>query len=332
MHVPTAALLLAVACVPATRIHDAVEANNLTSVADILSDPAHLESLDDNLLTPLQLAAYLGHVEATRDLVHAGARLETAAAEQGNMRALHWASGQGHDDVLEALISAGAALEATDGGGRTALHFAAARGYTEAAQVLCKAGANVEALSGRLVTALQMAAEKGHVETAGALAECGANLDVQADEARLAPLHVAAAMGHAATVIALLHAGAQVDLADGKQRTPLHHAAARGHRDALAALISAGADLEAADERGQSPRRLAESARHRQVVQLLKAALKAKGAEAARKAPPTPKRVKLARYAEWGRKLLRRLLSGATKSCEGRHDGHAAGSVNKQEV
>ncbi len=268
---PFIALLLIAAT--ATPLHDAVEQNNVTQIAIEIEAGAVFDALDENELTALHLATYLGHVEATSALVAHGAPLETRS-EHGGMTAVLWAAGQGHDDVLGALLEAGASPNAVDDQSRTALHYCASRGHHDAVRLLLQAGVLVDAISDRRVTALQLAAAEGHVEVVEALCAAGAALDARADAANMTALHGASALGHTAVLKALLAAGANATLLDGSARAPLHHAAERGHAEAVEALLNASSargSLEVRDRQGRTARRLAERAGHRLVTRVLRA-------------------------------------------------------------
>jgi ankyrin repeat protein len=115
-------------------------------------------------------------------------------------------------EAINALIGAGADLEARDGTGWTPLHQAASRGHTEIAKALIQAGADLEAKN-----------KLGRT-----------------------PLHIAAYWGRTEAVKALIQAGAELDAKDVTGWTPLNLATLRGHTDAAKALILAGADVSTA--------------------------------------------------------------------------------------
>ena len=68
---------------------------------------------------------------------------------------------------MQALIEAGADLEATEARGLTALHLAACAGRLEIVRLLVEAGANKEARDPSGITALQLAQFVGRKEVAG---------------------------------------------------------------------------------------------------------------------------------------------------------------------
>ena len=77
-------------------------------------------------------------------LVAAGAAVD-AQGDVGRLTALHGAAAMGHVDAIEALVGAGAALEAIDKTQRTPLHLAAEDGRAAAVKALVAADAALTA-------------------------------------------------------------------------------------------------------------------------------------------------------------------------------------------
>lgn len=93
------------------------------------------------------------------------------AAGESDRTALHRAAERGRVDQIEALIAAGADVEATSEGGSTALHAAALAGLLEPIELLIAAGADVNAPNAEGWTPLHLAArEDGDVPGASPLA------------------------------------------------------------------------------------------------------------------------------------------------------------------
>lgn len=107
-------------------LSEAVEAGELQSVRTLLDQGADTEVIDDNGLTPLQLAAYLGH-----------------------------------RDIVTALVSAGADIHARDRFGRTPLMHAVFSGHTSIVVYLLLNGADPQAHSDKW-SALELAAIMNH--------------------------------------------------------------------------------------------------------------------------------------------------------------------------
>lgn len=129
--------------------------------------------------TELQRAIEDGDVERTRALL--AARPEDA---RGGVN-LHLAAAapERATELVEALLAAGADVDARDAHGMTALHHAiganrAAADGARVIEVLVRAGADVEAQGQYGWTPLLYAVERGEVEEVEALLDAGARVDV----------------------------------------------------------------------------------------------------------------------------------------------------------
>jgi ankyrin repeat protein len=89
--------------------------------------------------TPLQWAAYYGHVAAMAALLKAGARVDSA--DSCGTTPLMWAAYSGHTAATDALLAAGADVHHANVDSDTALHWASMEGRLDAALVLLEAGA-----------------------------------------------------------------------------------------------------------------------------------------------------------------------------------------------
>ena len=183
--------------------------------------------------TPVADAARSGDVQAVRSLL---ARGEDANAAHGDgMSALHWAAERGDAKIAEALIHAGATVDAvTRIGHYTPLHVASTAGHAVVVELLLASGANAMAAT----------------STGG-----------------VTPLHLAAASGSTAAITALLDRGADVDAREKAWgQTPLIFASARDRVPAIRTLLARGADPEVTSKTVDlvADRRLADEAQRRQ--------------------------------------------------------------------
>jgi ankyrin repeat protein len=178
------------------------------------------------------------------------------------MTALHFASQNGHADVVLSLIQANASTSAIVKGERkTALHLAAENGHYEVVQILARSKANVNAKSEGGTTALFLASRQDtdsslRVLKALVLAEANPNLPI---DDMMTPLHNACELGAMRTIQALVDARADVS-ATASGETPLHIAAKRGSEDAARILVAAGADVAAKTDGGLTAVDLAQRA------------------------------------------------------------------------
>ena len=190
-----------------------------------------------------------GNLDAVKMLVKAGASLK-AAGEQ-NITALEYAIDRGNVDVIKALIQASGSLEAVERGSKlTAMELAIGIGNSNVEQLieaLIEAGASVDGAGGNTPTLLQMATVKGNVGTIRLLIDAGASLEgVGGDGTLSTPLKLAVGFGNVDTVEALLEAGASLEAVNEHDLTPREYAAKllaeeEGNADVLKALVDAEA-------------------------------------------------------------------------------------------
>lgn len=154
--------------------------------------------------TMLMTAARTGKADAVRLLLTRGADVNGREPRRGQ-HALMWAAAEGHVEVIETLIEAGADFRTPLDSGFTPLLFAIRQGRTPAVKALLKAGADINqavAVKGNLrlpsgerplrtgMTPLHLAVANGHLELAAELLEAGA--DPNSDLMGYAPLHMLA--------------------------------------------------------------------------------------------------------------------------------------------
>jgi ankyrin repeat protein len=151
--------------------------------------------------------------------------------------ALHAAALNGHQQVVSALLSHGAAVNAADALGHTALHLAARGGHECVLSVLLAARADTQAVRRETgCTPLHLAALRGHAGALRLLLQAGASVHAS-NKLGTRPLHLAAEGGHAAAVSHLLAAGASASTQDAQGLTPIHKAAAAGHEAVVKLLL-----------------------------------------------------------------------------------------------
>ena len=111
--------------------------------------------------TALRDATYQGHTETVNALIRAGANLDATAIIRAVM--------VGGPETVNALIEAGANLNANDKYGRTALIEAATWGRTEIVNALIDSGSNVKHKDNSGKTALDYARENYNLRYSDAL-------------------------------------------------------------------------------------------------------------------------------------------------------------------
>lgn len=149
---------------------------------------------------------------------------------------LHQAARLGRDDVLPALLQAGADAEARDAKGYTPLILASYNGHEGATAVLLAHGADTAAGDGaRGNTALMGVAFKGYANIARLLLDAGADVN-QRNLAGQTALMNAVMFGHGAIVEMLLAAGAETAVIDVAGNSPASIAAGQANT-AMADLL-----------------------------------------------------------------------------------------------
>ena len=272
-------------------LHTAVQsAHDPATIAVLLEAGAALHGRNEQDYTPLHHAAEKGTPAIVRTLLEAGAQVDMRASGYDvdwgwDWTPLHLAAEHNPDEeVVRALLDAGADANARAYYGQTPLILAARNANPAVATLLLEAGADVNASEWMGRTALhEAAASNENLAMIDLLLEAGADLQAVGSRAEEymriysplgggTPLHAAAAGNrNPAVVAALIRAGAEVDTGrpPGAAAVPIEHAgtflteiaianitdpghtsplhlAARSNRNPaiIETLVALGADLE----------------------------------------------------------------------------------------
>ncbi len=123
-------------------LHEAVFQNTAEAIREALKGGAGIDSLDSLGRTALALAAACGYEATVNALVDAGADLEAAEARRGE-RPMHQAASEGKADMVRLLVKRGAAIEGRDGRNGTPLLIATIAGKADVIRTLAKLGADM---------------------------------------------------------------------------------------------------------------------------------------------------------------------------------------------
>ncbi len=284
-------------CTPAdsTALHLAAYNGHAECVHLLLQIHADPNTVDRNGNTPLCLAAQRGHTACVSRLLREEG-INTEHKNKFGQAAMHLAALAGHADCITALAAAGVSPDTPESTDQqhTPLHLALAHQDPATVQALLQAGANLQAVNALGETPLD-AARKGKLRSSmkaiadfclaqdGISADSEAQLLQAAAQGNTEQVHLllnagaltnktagtgahalmqAAGHGHTEIVQLLLAEGALVNVAGEDGSYPLHAAAAAGHTDCVKALLQAGADITMRDAAGKTALNLASAAKH----------------------------------------------------------------------
>lgn len=226
-------------------------------------------------------------------------RIDIHAAQPDGTTALHWAVYRDDRRAVEALIRAGARVNAATDAGITPLWLACQANVSAATvQQLLAAGANPNTASDAGETPLMWCARSGNLEAVKSLLARGARVDAGEPRAGQTALMWAAAASHPDVVRTLVELGASVGARTATSEeliyngfryvtappanpdgiivntkrggfTPLLFTAQQGDAASAAVLLSAGAGVNDADASGASALVVATHSGHPNVAQLL---------------------------------------------------------------
>ena len=139
----TIAAVLVVGCGPRMDIHEAAEKGNINAVKKQLAAGVDVNEMMIVGMSPLQIASGEGHREIVELLITEGADVKAKDSFIGRT-ALGHASMDGHKEIAELLITNGASVTAMDNIGSTPLHSAAEGGHKEIVALLVANGGECE--------------------------------------------------------------------------------------------------------------------------------------------------------------------------------------------
>lgn len=200
-----------------TCLHCAASDGQTQVVRLLLADGAHVNPLMDGHILPVHLAVDQGHCEIVQLLVNAGAWLDVKKWScprllENSTTPLLMAAEKNLVDVVRVLLRAGANTEVSGQYGELPLTLAAKKNHVVVVRALLEAGAS------HGVVPLAASAEEGHLDIVNMLLAAGANPNKDSADCRY-PLYLACKLGHTEVIRALIHGGADVNL----PRISFHH-------------------------------------------------------------------------------------------------------------
>lgn len=196
------------------------------------------------------IAAQEGHIEIVEMLIGAGANLDRQS--KYGSTALLQASQGGKHEVVKLLLAGGAATELARFDGTTPLILASEKGYRSCVEALVRAGASVAHERDDGASAIDVASEEVSDLLVSSAAEPMIESGTLPGEEGVT-LHQAVLQRDIAVVRALLDRGESLDSADEEGSTPLHYAAWVADPKILAELLERGACADAQNAKKETP-------------------------------------------------------------------------------
>jgi ankyrin repeat protein len=171
-----------------------------------------------------------------------GRGIARMAVEPNSYTPLHYAVMQNKPDYVRLLCARGADASATDAEGLQPIHHCGLglhRGFTAVAEALLRAGADVDAVDGDGETLLHIACCFGHLSLVRMLVQVGgADVNRRNTITGQTPLHWSSVFGHTAVARLLIQAGADWQAETNIGETARFMAVWRGHDDFVSWLDS----------------------------------------------------------------------------------------------
>lgn len=205
-----------------TALHLAVLSGDIAAAKKAFDKGASTGVYDSRRQTPLSRAAARGDADMVRFLL--AHRAEKEIDHAGNFgTALGMAALEGHLEVMQILLNAGADIDGPDDDGTTPLMQTVFGAKTEAAEFLLDRGANANAVRDGGETVLHLAVRSGDERLLRALFKHGAaqSIDIQTENFLQTPLHIAALSQEEVSANVLLEMGARTDIQNAVDNTAL---------------------------------------------------------------------------------------------------------------
>ena len=198
--------------VSAQKLIEAVEAKNYEQVEQYLKNGEKVNKPNKTGHFPLWNAVWNNDAKMVALLLNNGANAKQKfKGKKADIACLEIAAQEGHFDIAELLINAGADIHERSFHGHTPLRIAARNGRADLVKYFISKGSVVDTRGDDGATPLEQAAAKGHLDIVMIMVESGANINIQ-DKEGDTPLGEAAQNGFIEVVSYLLSKGADTGL------------------------------------------------------------------------------------------------------------------------
>lgn len=232
----------------------------LGKIVGATSVDAYLASLKEMKdLPPAFLAVRENRKDDLRKLFESGVRPDSATQVSKTPLLLYAVTEKASDDIVSAILTAGAKVDQGDINGMTPLLAASDMGSENVMDLLLKAKADPNLGDRRGITPLALAVSNGDLKKVNRLTEAGADVNKPILGGRLTPLLLSIRAGKKNVTLVLLSKGANPNGADPEGNTPLHYAAALNDPGMTWALLQAKANPAVRNKSGKLPADLTSS-------------------------------------------------------------------------
>ncbi|KAK7895326.1 hypothetical protein WMY93_020651 [Mugilogobius chulae] len=249
-----------------TPLHVAAFMGHLNIVKNLLQRGASPNASNVKVETPLHMASRAGHCEVAQFLLQNAAQVDAKAKD--DQTPLHCAARMGHKELVKLLLEHKASPDSATTAGHTPLHIAAREGHVHTIRILLDAGAQQTKMTKKGFTPLHVASKYGKVDVAELLLERGANPNA-AGKNGLTPLHVAVHHNNLDVVKLLVSNGGSAHSTARNGYTPLHIAAKQNQMEVASCLLQNGASPNSESLQGITPLHLASQEGRPDMVALL---------------------------------------------------------------
>ena len=147
---------------PNDLLFDAARKGDVSYISELIIKGIDVNIQNAQGFTPLVLAVYAGHLDASKVLLAAKANVN--GQDVSGNTALMGVSFKGNSDIARLLIERGADVDLQNDNGSTALMFATQFGHNQLVKLLLDYGADMTIQDNRGLTARDLAIQKGNQE------------------------------------------------------------------------------------------------------------------------------------------------------------------------